>query len=111
MNTDLNREQIMMIVERARYQRSLAAGDVYAVSNSARRWSGWPEGSTSSCISADVAHREPLKTPTRVVQGSPQRIGPPPLASKERTIEQRRWFCLPEPHTRATFPLQSSDTG
>jgi hypothetical protein len=30
MNTDLNREQIMMIVERARYQRSIAAGEVTA---------------------------------------------------------------------------------
>jgi hypothetical protein len=30
MRTDLTREQTMMIVERARYQRSLAAGDFYA---------------------------------------------------------------------------------
>ncbi|HOG02518.1 MAG TPA: hypothetical protein PLL14_00980 [Accumulibacter sp.] len=32
MNTDLKREEIMMIVERARYQRSIAAGEVTAVS-------------------------------------------------------------------------------
>ncbi|KFB69519.1 hypothetical protein [Candidatus Accumulibacter vicinus] len=30
MTTDLNREQIMMIVERARNQRSIATGDLYA---------------------------------------------------------------------------------
>ncbi len=30
MKTDLNREQMMMIVERARLQRSIAAGDVIA---------------------------------------------------------------------------------
>ena len=30
MKTDLNREQMMIIVERARYQRSLATGDIYA---------------------------------------------------------------------------------
>ncbi len=30
MKTDLNREQMMMIVERARQQRSIAAGDVIA---------------------------------------------------------------------------------
>ncbi len=30
MKPDLNREQTMIIVERARYQRSLAAGDFYA---------------------------------------------------------------------------------
>ncbi|MEF8727105.1 MAG: hypothetical protein V5B34_02645 [Accumulibacter sp.] len=28
MKTDLSREQMMMIVERARYQRSIAAGDM-----------------------------------------------------------------------------------
>ena len=32
MNTGLKREEIMMIVERARYQRSIAAGEVTAVS-------------------------------------------------------------------------------
>lgn len=37
MKTDLTREQMMMIVERARYQRSLAAGDFYA--RAARRTS------------------------------------------------------------------------
>lgn len=31
MKTDLNREQMMMIVERARQQRSIAAGDMIAV--------------------------------------------------------------------------------
>ena len=30
MKTDLTREQMMMIVERARHQRSLAAGDLIA---------------------------------------------------------------------------------
>jgi hypothetical protein len=30
MKTDLNREQMMMIVERARYERSIAAGDAVA---------------------------------------------------------------------------------
>lgn len=30
MTTDLNREQIMMIVEHARKQRSIATGDLYA---------------------------------------------------------------------------------
>ena len=30
MKTDLTREQMMMIVERARQQRSIAAGDVIA---------------------------------------------------------------------------------
>jgi hypothetical protein len=36
MKTDLTREQMMMIVERARYQRSIAAGDII-VATSARR--------------------------------------------------------------------------
>ena len=34
MKTDLNREQMMIIVERARYQRSLATGDLYAAATS-----------------------------------------------------------------------------
>ena len=39
MKADLNREQTMMIVERARYQRSLAAGDFYA--NATRKTLRW----------------------------------------------------------------------
>jgi hypothetical protein len=31
MKTDLNREQILTIVERARYERSLAAGEMISV--------------------------------------------------------------------------------
>ena len=39
MNTDLKREEIMMIVERARYQRSIAAGDIIvATSGKALSW-------------------------------------------------------------------------
>lgn len=39
MKTDLNREQMMMIVERARQQRSIAAGDATAAA--ARRSLAW----------------------------------------------------------------------
>ncbi len=39
MKTDLNREQLMMIVERARQQRSIAAGD--AAVAVARRSLAW----------------------------------------------------------------------
>ena len=30
MKTDLTREQMLTVVDRARYQRSLAAGEIYA---------------------------------------------------------------------------------
>jgi hypothetical protein len=49
MNTDLKREEIMMIVERARYQRSIAAGEVTAVS--LRKALAWlASGPTGSCM-------------------------------------------------------------
>jgi len=43
MKADLSREQMMMIVERARYQRSIAAGDMVATAtcravSSLARW-------------------------------------------------------------------------
>lgn len=39
MKTDLTREQMMTIVERARYQRSIAAGDIIvATSGKALSW-------------------------------------------------------------------------
>jgi hypothetical protein len=45
MKTDLDREQIMMIVDRARHERSIAAGDVIATA--ARRalhtLAGWTD--------------------------------------------------------------------
>ncbi|WP_300454369.1 hypothetical protein [Accumulibacter sp.] len=38
MKTDLNREQMMMIVERARHERSIAAGDILAATTHKALW-------------------------------------------------------------------------
>jgi hypothetical protein len=72
MKTDLNREQMMMIVERARYQRSIAAGDIIAAAP--------PQGAVwlakvdrqVPASPADVADGAPLKRSDRRNSSDPR---------------------------------------
>jgi hypothetical protein len=91
MKTDLTREQMMMIVERARYQRSIAAGDIIAgYLRKALSWLAKVDRQVPARI-ADVADGEAVRlSPDQLGNKASRGASAAPAATSQRSSDPGR---------------------